>query len=698
MDDRLEPGPDQRQLARQAWDRYEYGKARGHGDYCARAKDLEGFYLGGGLQWREEERQAMQDEGRPALEFNEILPAINAALGYQIHNRLDIAFRPRGREADQATADALSKVAMQIADRNALHWVESQVFADGLIEQRGYYDVRVSFDASTTGEVTLTALDPLDVVPDPDAKSYDPDHWSDVLVTRWLSLDEVETLYGEPVRLQVEEDFYAVEGDFGDGDHTAPRNKFGPVLGGAYWRWDSAAREGSALRVRALDWQRHQLKMTRVAVYPDGDVYPVKSPQEAAEAAGKGAVLQRRMMKQIRWSVTTAHHVLQDGWSPYRHFTVVPYFPFFRRGLTRGLVDNAVDPQRALNKAISQYVHILNTTANSGYRVQQNSLTNLTTEELQEVGGKTGLVLEYREGADPPDKIPANPIPQGVDNLIERAMLAVRETTVPEAMRGINSQELTGIAIQSRQFAAQQQLAVPLDNLARTRTLLAERLLDLVQTFYSDTRIFLITDTDPMGRERQSELVVNHYDPGQGRWLNDLTIGKYDVVISEQPMQVTFENSQFTQALELRKAGLAIPDPVIIRHSNLADKEEIIDQMEQAPSQADPVQEAEAALKRAQADKTRAERVNQAVEALFSATQAARLVAENPLVAEAADRLLRSAGYQDQDAPPIVPQLHRQAMAGAPMPADTHPLHPAPPDADRRTGMAQAPRTHEDSP
>ena len=74
-------------------------------------------------------------------------------------------------------------------------------------------------------------------------------------------------------------------------------------------------------------------------------------------------------------------------------------------------------------------------------------------------------------------------------------------------------------------------------------------------------------------------LEINKFDPATGTYLNDVTLGQYDVVVTEVPMQVTFENSQFEQAIKMREKGIAIPDPVVIRYSNLADKNEVIEQM-----------------------------------------------------------------------------------------------------------------------
>lgn len=78
---------------------------------------------------------------------------------------------------------------------------------------------------------------------------------------------------------------------------------------------------------------------------------------------------------------------------------------------------------------------------------------------------------------------------------------------------------------------------------------------------------------------------------------------------------------------------------------------------------------------RAEIDKTTAETTAKNIDAMYSATQAAGIVALNPAAAVAADALLRSGGFKDHDAPPIVPQVPAPA-AGAVQPANTHPAFP----------------------
>lgn len=651
------------------WDRYMYCLGRGHDDYVYRAARLEGFYLGGeidsngeligGGQWTTADLALLQEQGRPAYEFNEIQPSINSAIGYQIHNRMDITFRPAGEGADQQLADIRSRLAMFICEKEQFHYKETQVFTDGIVEQRGYFNIRVKFDKNIQGDACIEVLDPRDVMPDPDAKGYDPDTWNDVIIGRWMLMDEVEDWYGADKRKEVEA-YGTDDRDFGDGDSSGKRNSFGRdeiATGG----WMVIA---GSKRVRTIDRQQFRYKLTSVAVHPTGDIQVIDDakPDVIADLVAKGAMLTKKMIKRVWWTVTTKDVVLFEGWSPFPWFTPLPFFPYFRRGKTRGMVDPAVGAQQVFNKSMSQNIHIVNTTANSGWIVEENSLTNMNTEDLEDTGASTGLVLEVKQGAKDPAKIQPNQVPNGIDKLIERSLSIIKEVTVPEAMRGEQGAEISGVAIQSKQFASQQQLAVPLDNLSLTRHMLAKRLDWCIANYYDAERVIRITETDQTtGRDGTQEIVINQPD-GMGGYLNDMTIGEYDVVVAEVPMQITYENSQFTQALEIRKAGIQVPDWAVIKHSNLSDKQEILTEM-RTPPQPDPEVEAKVALTTAQTRKVDAEIDNLAsktvqtnTQAQFGAIQTAQTIAAIPQTAALADALLKSGGYVDHDAPPIVPQ------------------------------------------
>lgn len=691
-------------VAAENWKRYRYGIERGHRDYTESAVFLEGYYLGGqydgdgnlmpGGHWTAADLDVLRDQGRPAYESNQTMPALNSAFGYQISNRMDISFRPRSGKATTKLAESRSKVAMQIANNNKLHWLESEVFQDGMIQQRGYIDCRMDFDDNEQGELRFDVLDPLDVIPDPDAKSYMPKSWADVTVSRWLSLDEIEGLYGIEVRNKAEESAcYTGERDFGEQDNDgAERSKFS-VVSGAF----DSEHSNDVKRLRIIDRQKWVRDVMNVAMFPGGDVRPLagdETPEVLEQMRQSGAIITKRRTKRVRWSVSTRDTTLHDDWSPYDRFTIVPYFPYFRRGKTRGMVDNAVGPQRILDKAMSQAIHIINTTANSGWQMEQGQLTNMSSHQLQQQGAKTGLVLERKAGSAPLSKITANAMPHGIEKMIEIASVTLGEVTVPPAMRGIGNGDEPGIAIQSRQHAAQQQLSVPLDNLARTRNMLADWIDYAIGKYYTAERTFRITKTDPQtGKELEDELTINQFDPVSGEYLNDMTSGEYETVITEQPMQVTFENSQFTQAMEMRTAGIAIPDTAVLRKSNLSDKAEIIEQMQGAGAPPpDPTIDAKVKLIEAQTLKTQAETTSKNVEAMYSATNAANQIALMPAIAQPADDMLMSAGFKDANASPGIPTMPEGVQGIADLPQNTSPNFPPNPDVGITQGIEAGPQ------
>ncbi len=114
----------------------------------------------------------------------------------------------------------------------------------------------------------------------------------------------------------------------------------------------------------------------------------------------------------------------------------------------------------------------------------------------------------------------------------------------------------------------------------------------------------------------------------------------------------------------------------MVQLSSLSRKAEIVEAMQAQQGQADPLTQAKAELTLVQAEKLRADTVNSRVESLFSATQAGNQIAAIPTIAPLADKLLKSAGFEDQDAAPIVPSVPVGAVPGE-MPSNTSPNFPA---------------------
>jgi hypothetical protein len=302
-----------------------------------------------------------------------------------------------------------------------------------------------------------------------------------------------------------------------------------------------------------------------------------------------------KLVRRIKWCVVADNFVLFEGWSPYKHFTPVPFFPHFRYGNTIGLVENLTGPQELLNKVSSQELHVVNTTANSGWKVKTGALTNMSIEELEQRGAETGLVIETNGDPDKDvQKIAPNQVPQGLDRISYKAEESIKTISgISDSMQGQDRADVAAKAIQAKRQAGSTNLVKPLDNLIRTDSIIARNILDLVQEFYTEERLITITKNAMTGETE--DVAVNQATP-EGTIINDLTLGEYSVVVSSVPMRETLEDSQFEQAMALREAGIQIPDEVLIDSSRLQRKAEIIKLMK--GDQDSPEAQAQAELQR----------------------------------------------------------------------------------------------------
>ena len=591
---KLDPAKEE-EITRTQWARYERARDNGHLDYVDMALKCDEYYQGD--QWDPDDAAQLESEGRPALTINTILPTVNTILGEQSSRRADVKFKPR-RAGTEEVAHTLTKLYQQIADNNKLDWIEQQVFSDGLImDGRGYFDVRMDFSDHVEGEVRITAKDPLDILIDPDAKDADPKTWNEVFETKWMTLDEIEELYGSKCAERLL--FVAENGmSFGPDSVEYQETRFGDTESnddhfGAGVPGDEEYRNVKALRVV----ERQHKKICRASFFVDkvtGDQRecpPAWNDRKKKKFAKEYDMeLISKVIRKVRWTVTCDQVVLHDDWSPYNDFTIVPFFCYFRRGRPFGVVRNLLSPQEQLNKIASQELHIVNTTANSGWMVESGSLVGMTADDLEEHGAETGLVLEYARGTTPPQKIGANQIPTGLDRIAQKAQANIQAISgINESMLGTDSAEVSGIAIQAKQNRGAVMIQVPLDNLAKARQYLAEKVLNLIQTFYTEERVVQVTnEEDPM--QPREQLMLNVETP-EGDIINNLTIGEYDVIISTAPARDSFDETQFAEALSLRQAGVAIPDDAIITYSHLRKKEELAKRIRVMTGQEPPTPE-----------------------------------------------------------------------------------------------------------
>ena len=567
-------------LASEQWTRFQYCRDRGHLEFINKADKCDRFFAG--EQWNQADLNALALQRRPAITINKIISTLGTLFGEQIYNRSETIFRPASG-ATPELAEVLTKVFKQVSQNNQLPWVRSELFADGVIRSRGFLDMRLDFTDSMLGELCIENLNSKNVVIDPDAEEYDPDKWNDVFTTKWVTPQDVSILYSEDdaeyLKIKDGSSF-----PYGYDSIERVRDRFGGVLPLAGY-YGVTEPHGLRRNVRLLDRQYRRLdKQLHFVDIKTGDMRPVPESWDrnkiaaVLEKAGGRVSTTKKLVKRIRWTVTADNVVLHDDWSPYKHFTVIPYFPYFRYGRTIGLVENLLGPQELLNKVSSQELHVVNTTANSGWKIKAGALQNMSIEELEMKGATTGLVLELDDVASA-EKIQPNNTPQGLDRLSYKAEEHIKGiSNISDSMQGFDREDVAAKAIQAKQSRGSINMTKVMDNLERTDYIIARNALDIIQEFYTEPRILNITHDDLLMESETLE--VNTVDEATGEIVNDLTLGEYSIVITSTPYRATLEDSQFEQAMAMKEKGVAIPDDVLIENSRLQRKSEIVKRMQ----------------------------------------------------------------------------------------------------------------------
>lgn len=587
-----------------------------------------------GRQWTEAQKAQLAKDKRPWLTLNRINSLVNLVIGYQENNDTDVTFLPSNDGASsESVAELLSDVFKNEAGRMDLSAADMEVFSDGMVGGRGYWDMRLDFEDNDLGETKVTALDPFSVFIDPDHQDYDLTKSSHLTVSRWTSLDEIVHTYGMGAynelknRVNFNKTGYSYGYAYENDDIVSPVTKFGLTVGESQMNWrdfyNNELIDNYRKSVRLIDTQYIVTKIMRCFIdLETGDKQPIPENWSDdrihkclayAKALNNPMTVAQRPVRRVRWSVMCGDTIIYDKWSIYDSYTIVGFFPYFRRGITRGIVADLLDPQREINKKRSSITDILSRNANSGWIYHEQSMNPEQKANIKQYGARPGVNIEWKgDAAFKPERLQPGGYPQGLDRLEEKSdddMFKI--SGINESAFGQVDTVQSGRAIEAKQRQAVIALQPNLSNFTRSKKLQGRKSLELIQRHYTEQRIFRIIGED--GHIVQKIINQMQVDPTGNsspvkRILNDVTVGKYQVTVNETPMSANFQEAQFQEALMLLQkmgpVGMALiqsrPD-LLVQMSSLPRKEEWIQAIKQVIQQQQAQAQNMAALEAAKA-------------------------------------------------------------------------------------------------
>lgn len=617
-------------------DRFMHAMKRSHEKFISKYDETHKFVFpyqpgnNGSLQWEAADLANLKKSGRPALTINKIKPTLMSVLGEYLQGRTEVKFVPSAGGTPEI-AQALTKLYIHISKEQNLSKKELTLVTDALISSRAYYDVRIGFDDNFMGEVRVSVPNAKNIIPDPDADSDDPDDWNDVIAVRHLTIQDIEDEYGKKFVSKVKV--------HGDSAENAYKDEFN--LRDSFGEEDNEYHEGhqdKTTRKLYMVIERQFKSLESVPFFINvatGDERRVPAdwaPEEvqAVLEADENITIERKRSQVIRWVASCGSVLLHDEISPYSFFTIIPYFPMFRRGTTSGIVEDLIDPQRNYNKLRSQELHIVNGTANAGWKVKRGSLHNLRADQLEVEGSKTGLVLEISGDMGDVERIQPAQIPQGLDRISSKADADLGAISgIQDEARGVARADVAGRAINARREAILTSLGSYFENLKFTREMLAKRILKLVQKYYDEQRTLVITTG---GLNPQSEeLVVNEPDPATGQIRNDLTLGEYTVAMTSTAARDSYQLGQFEELKQMQELGISIPSYMFVEASSLDRKEELAEELKQAAGTSTPTEEerqVQQEMQQLEMEEKRASIMARKAQAMLSQARAEKVISE----------------------------------------------------------------------
>ena len=427
---------------------------------------------------------------------------------------------------------------------------------------------------------------------------------------------------------------------------------------------------------------------------PDGRVVEFdEADPEHIDALLMGGTLERATVSKVRLSWWCGPHLLSDEASPYqhRHF---PYVPFWgnredRTGVPYGLVKSMMFLQDEINARISKMQWLLSARST----IRTDGAVFQDDEEFRQMVARpdADIILDQAHMAQPGAKFEIQrnfELSQQQFARLQDAREGIKRVTGVTANFEGSAQgnNQSGLAVNSLIEQSVQAVTDMMDNFAAARMQVGDILLSLiVQDSQAEERV--IVPGTVVREDKEVILNMPEYDAdGNGRLSNDVHRAKLKVTLEDVPSTPSFRAQQLAAMSEAFKSMpvryqeavmpflfslMDVPNKaevleVIKQISHLPTEEEIEQRIKDAVAQAgmevkqrevavkEQLAQQRAELNEATIKKIVAESVSRTIESIYSATQAGMQIATVPQVAPIADQLLRSAGFEDADTPPIV--------------------------------------------
>lgn len=527
-------------------------------------------------QWTTEELAELAKRGQPPTVNNQISVTINRLVGQFVKIKTRIGYRGRNYPNDEAVAEALTDTFLYIRQANSLEFEEVEMADNGFTGGFGVLETYVEFDNAGLPEIKIRSEDPFCIFPDAWSRRYD---WNQdaqrVSRAKWMDVKDAQERWPDKkseIRSLAYDNYLGllgnVEGFKNDNYIDANQHRVRPF---EVW-WKKKVKETICLfdDGSIVDKQTMTIKET------NGPNRPIskKELEELKKTANYREI--DRLSHKMHCAVFISGVLLEHKEMDREYFPFVPYFAYRKKsGEPYSLIFLALPMQDAINKRESKALHLLNT---NQAIMEENAVEN--EDELAIQKARPDGIISLRPGYKEKFELHNNiELAATQFNMHNQGKVDFRHITGinPEAL-GEPSEVRSGVGI-ARKVAMTDLVIAPLyDNFRRTRILLARNILELVQKYYTEEKLFYILDD----LKKTRAVALNKRQP-DGTIQNDVKQGIYDVVAEDMPDITTLQQEQF-QLLAQALPNILPFGPFwtkkLIQLSDIRNKDEFIKEIE----------------------------------------------------------------------------------------------------------------------
>ena len=529
-----------------------------------------------GAQTTDTERKDAKDRGVTMMDINRTFPTVNLILGSQQINQIDIDAKGRTQE-DSEIAQVMTESIKFVMDQSNGQFLISRAFKDAVIPGIGWLAPGLNSDPREE-QLTLNRRDWKEVFWDPYSSPWvNPDRCRYVFHQKWMDLADLQALFPDKTR-HIQDIFTELagreQGEWGAGyqDEATDVEEMKRTMAGSDWA------DAERKRVRPVELWYHCFEKAWFASFADGRTIELKdnmSEEEQLEIVQGAQEVYATPVKRMRVAVFLGDLELQDIPSPFPHdeFPFIPFIGYIDRynfpfGVPRQIREMDIE----VNKRRSMALALL-----KSRRVETESDVAADSGGLQHV-------FEQANSLDPmivvdPGKLDRIRITELGDLApSQMALLQESEREIQEVggtnaeQSGYDSNVTSGVALQKKMQQSQTMTATLFENMRRSLKLLGQQLQSNIQGYWSGEKVLRVTDR-MTGAERFVALNQPLQMPnGTMALKNNITQGKYDIIVSESPHTDTIKEKNLGLLQEvIKKAPPELAPPLLSLSFELMD-------------------------------------------------------------------------------------------------------------------------------